>query len=280
MLPGDDAVVDIGALDRLIAVLGRRGYRTVGPVVSDGAIVYRELHGGSDLPAGWHDVQAPGRYRLEQAGDAELFGWAVGPASLKSEFFEPEETVFRASFREGAVSLRVPPPSARPVAVVGARPCELAGLEVLDRVLAGGETPDDRYTARRSGSLVVAVECGKPSSTCFCSSMGTGPDAGPGYDLALTELLGEEHRFYVQVGTEAGAALLEEVGWTEAGQRGPRRPGGRGGGSARRHGAFAADGGTGGPARPQSRASPVGGGGAALPVLRELHHGLPDLLLL
>ena len=66
------------------------------------------------------------------------------------------------------------------MAIIGARPCELVALDVLDRVLAGGEVPDDRYTARRAGAFVVAVECGKPSATCFCTSMGTGPDAGPG----------------------------------------------------------------------------------------------------
>ncbi len=157
-----------------------RGYRTIGPVARDGAIVHGEVAGADDLPAGWHDVQAPGRYRLEHEGDPELFGWAVGPASWKSEFFRPTETVFRASVRDGAVSFQVPPPPERPVAIVGARPCELVALDVLDRVLAGGEVPDDRYTARRAGSFVVAVECGKPSSTCFCTSMGTGPDAGPG----------------------------------------------------------------------------------------------------
>jgi ferredoxin len=213
---GDDAVIDVGGLDRLIVLLGERGYRTVGPVARDGAIVHGELGGADDLPAGWHDIQAPGRYRIEQEGDAELFGWAVGPASWKSEFFKPEETVWRATVSAGAVTVQLPPPPERPLAIVGARPCELAALDVLDRVLAGGDVPDDRYTARRTGSLIVAVECGRPSSTCFCTSMGTGPDAGPGYDLALTELLAGTHRFYVKVGSETGAALLEGVGWTPA----------------------------------------------------------------
>ena len=222
---GDDAVIDVGGLDRLIVLLGERGYRAIGPVARDGAIVHGEVSGADDLPAGWHDVQAPGRYRLEQAGDAELFGWAVGPASWKSEFFKPTETLWRATVSDAAVSIRLPPPPERPLAIVGARPCELAALDVLDRVLAGGEVPDDRYTARRAGSLVVAVECGKPSSTCFCTSMGTGPDAGPGYDLALTELLTGTHRFYVQVGSEAGADLLDGIGWTPATEedRGARR---------------------------------------------------------
>ncbi|MFZ0248734.1 MAG: 4Fe-4S dicluster domain-containing protein [Acidimicrobiales bacterium] len=218
MRAGGDAVIDVGGLDRLIVLLGERGYRTVGPVARDRAIVHGELDGADDLPAGWHDTQAPGRYRLDQSGDAELFGWAVGPASWKSAFFVPEETVFRASGGDGAVSIRVPPPPERPLAIVGARPCELAGLSVLDRVLDGGAVPDDRYAARRAGAVIIAVECGKPSSTCFCTSMDTGPAAGPGYDLALTELLSGAHRFYVQVGTDIGAELLEEVGWTEASQ--------------------------------------------------------------
>ena len=59
--------------------------------------------------------------------------------------------------------------------------------------------------------VVIVVECGQPAATCFCPSMGTGPDAGGGYDLALTELLEPEHRFVVRVGSELGRSLLEDV---------------------------------------------------------------------
>jgi ferredoxin len=41
--------------------------------------------------------------------------------------------------------------------------------------------------------------------------MGTGPSAGTGYDLALTELVESEHRFYAQVGSAAGAEVLAQV---------------------------------------------------------------------
>jgi len=58
----------------------------------------------------------------------------------------------------------------------------------------------------------VAVNCTEPGETCFCASMGTGPGAGPGYDLALTELVtGERHEFLVDVGTPAGASVLASV---------------------------------------------------------------------
>jgi ferredoxin len=58
----------------------------------------------------------------------------------------------------------------------------------------------------------VAVNCSKAGGTCFCVSMNTGPRATSGFDLALTELLDDGgHRFLVEVGSERGAALLEEL---------------------------------------------------------------------
>jgi ferredoxin len=102
--------------------------------------------------------------------------------------------------------------------LLGVRGCELAAIAVQDRVLLGGHTPDASYESSREEVFLVAVNCGEPSGLCFCVSMGTGPAAGPGYDLALTELLGDgRHEFAVAVGTERGAAVLAAV---------PHRPAG------------------------------------------------------
>jgi|SRR5271166_1475529 len=219
-----DAVIDGDGFDALIAVLGSRGLRTLGPVVRDGAVVHGEVAGSGDLPTGWHDHQGPGRYRLEQDGGPELFGWAVGPASWKAEFFAPEETLWRASVGDGEVTLTEPHDRTSPCALVGARPCEVRALAVLDRVLRDGAVADDRYADRRRGAFVVVVECGAPSGTCFCTSMGSGPAAGEGFDLAMTELLDGDHRFYVRVGSPEGAEVLARL---------PHRPAGPGDSAAR-----------------------------------------------
>jgi ferredoxin len=211
---GYDAVINRYGFDVLIEVLRGRGLRTMGPVVRDGAIVDGEIRTSSDLPEGFHDHTEPGKYRLTHDGGTELFGWAVGPASWKSEFFAPTETVWRAEVAEGEVVLSEPPEDPVPVALIGARPCEVAALGILDRVLRDSRVPDDRYAARRDGAFIVAVECGTPSSTCFCTSMGTGPAAAAGYDLALTELAGPvdgERAYYVRVGSVAGAETLAQV---------------------------------------------------------------------
>ena len=95
------------------------------------------------------------------------------------------------------------------------RACELQGIVIQDRVLLGGRFADSDYAARRRDAFIVAVNCFEPAATCFCTSMGAGPLAQAGYDLALTEILAGEHRLLVEVGTERGADVLASL---------PRRP--------------------------------------------------------
>ena len=83
------------------------------------------------------------------------------------------------------------------------RACELHGIAIQDKVLLGGTYADADYAARRKDAFIVAVNCFEPAATCFCTSMGTGPKAEAGYDLALTEILDGGHRLLVEVGTSA-----------------------------------------------------------------------------
>jgi len=208
------AIVDRGGLDSLIRALAERGYEVTGPLVRDGAIVHGPVAGTDELPVGYRDHQGPGSYRLEDTGDDALFAWAVGPASWKAAFFPPRETVWRATADGDDVTVREPPQDAAPVAVFGARPCEIAAMAVLDRVLAEGAVPDPSYARRRSGTFVVAAECGHPAATCFCTSMGTGPAATDGYDMALCELpehAGAGRRYVVSVGSDLGAEVLAQI---------------------------------------------------------------------
>jgi ferredoxin len=119
------------------------------------------------------------------------------------------------------MTLEQPQEDSTPVALIGSRPCDLAGLRVLDRVFAGGEVPDPHYSDRRASSFIVVAECGTPAGTCFCTSMGTWPGVADGidagYDLALTELTSSgEPQYLVRVGSERGAEVAEEAGGSPA----------------------------------------------------------------
>jgi formate hydrogenlyase subunit 6/NADH:ubiquinone oxidoreductase subunit I len=218
MVPGDRVVIDGKALGGLIDLLRSGGYVVVGPTVRDGAVVCDELRSADELPAGWTDEQDAGRYRLVRGEGPAVFAHGPGPESWKKLHHPPVLTLWRAR-REGA-GFRFEGDGAAPprLALLGVRACDLAAISAQDRVLAGGAHADAAYVARRRGAFVVAVSCTRPGGTCFCASMGTGPRATSGFDLALTELVDDvRHAFLLEVGTDAGAAVASEL---------PHRPAG------------------------------------------------------
>jgi ferredoxin len=197
--------VDRAGFEALLVRLSREGYRLIGPTVRDGAIVLEEIDGTADLPWGVGEEQEAGRYRLTERDDDRAFAFAHGPDSAKRFLFPPRERF--ASIRATADDLTVetPEPEERPLAFVGLRPCDVAAIAVQDRVFVPW---DPAYTARRKDAFILTVDCAEPASTCFCTSMGTGPVATAGFDLALTEL---DDGFLARTGTPGGETLLRAI---------------------------------------------------------------------
>ncbi len=211
-----ESVITLDGLGELVDVLRGRGYRVVGPTLRDGAIVYDELDSAGKLPAGWTEVHEPGAYRVERRGDEARFGFTVGPHSWKQFLLPPRVRLWRARRNGEVAEIEEEPPPDQPYAFFGVRSCDLSAIAIQDRVLTGGRYVDRDYAARREGTFVVVVDCAEPGRLCFCTSMGTGPAAESGYDLALTELLDGEHRFLVRVGSERGAEVLRDVTHSES----------------------------------------------------------------
>ena len=209
------AVIDLGALEDLIAALRARGYTVVGPSVRSRSIEYEEIESAAELPAGWTDVQEAGSYRLAERADGALFGHTGGHSSAKRYLFPPTLTVWKGGRRVPAA----PAAEAPRYAFVGLRACDIHAIAIQDRVFIGDRYVEPDYAARRAEAFIVAVNCGEAGNTCFCTSMGTGPRAADGFDLALTELLdGGPHRFLVEVGSERGGELLAELAHRPAGE--------------------------------------------------------------
>jgi formate hydrogenlyase subunit 6/NADH:ubiquinone oxidoreductase subunit I len=206
---GTVAMFDTAGLDRLIKVLIERGYRVVGPTLHDNAIVLAEIDSADDLPRGWGVDTAPGHYRVRRRDDDAVFGHSAGPQSWK-QFLHPPRRKLWSGEADG-VGDGEPDASPR-YAFLGVRGCDLAAIGTLDRVLGRSEHADNSYLGRRRQIFVVAVNCTEPGGVCFCASMGTGPAAGPGYDLALTERIdGDDVTYLVDVGSQDGASVLAAV---------------------------------------------------------------------
>jgi NAD(P)H-flavin reductase/formate hydrogenlyase subunit 6/NADH:ubiquinone oxidoreductase subunit I len=192
-------------LDRLFAVLRADDRRILGPTVSDDAVIYDELASPAELPTGWESATAPGSYRLRETGSSRAFDYVLPVTSWKRYTHPALVPLSRA--RRSGIQVEVeavldPPPR---LAFVGVRACEIAALGIQERVMRAGPLGDADHIGRREAALVVAVECAAATSTCFCTSMGTGPEVLGGADLIASEL---DEGFVLRSASPAGTGLL------------------------------------------------------------------------
>ncbi|MEX5728771.1 sulfhydrogenase subunit beta (sulfur reductase) [Rhodovulum iodosum] len=202
-----DSAVTIDGPQQVVRLLREDGWRVIAAVERDGALVTREIASADALPRGRVDELGPGHCRLVDGPPGRWFDHVIGPGGWKEWLFPPREKLWSAQREGQAVTFDDAPQPWPKTAFFGVRPCDLAAIARQDRVFSTGPG-DPAYAHRRAAVLIVAVNCARAAPTCFCASMGTGPRAEQGFDLALSELDG---RFVVETGSTAGAALAARL---------------------------------------------------------------------
>ncbi len=192
-------------LQNLILALQALDYTVIGPKIEQEAIIYEEVNSLEDLPRGWTDLQAAGTYRLKRRDDDAYFGYAVGPRSLKQYLYPPRQLVATATREGQRWEFEAIENVDQKYAFLGVRACEIAAMRVQDRVFLEGAYVDPLYAKRRESAFIVAVNCTMAASTCFCTSMQTGPRCNESFDLALTELA---DAFVIEAGSGKGEEIL------------------------------------------------------------------------
>jgi len=205
-------------LDRLFTSLHQQGYEIVSSMAKDQTIVHAPLSNASALPLGYSSQQEPARFRLSRNGHQNYFDVTVGPHTWKQYFFPPKSELMTFHQEEGNnIDWSVEESEDEPprYAMFGVRPCDLAAIEIQDKVFMRETWCDPIYRGRRENALIIVVNCMEPCGTCFCVSMETGPQARGGFDLCLTEL---ENNFLIEIGSEAGRMVLsdENLPWQPA----------------------------------------------------------------
>ena len=165
----------------------------------------------ADLLAAGTLVAAPARsvdgavdYRFIERFDDVALGGALPRRSLKEFFMPPTEPLLRWQQTGDGVTLQEVPTHFSPRVILGARPCDAAAVEVLDRVM-GWDYRDELWFGRREATTIIGLACPGLDASCFCTAIGLGPDATRGSDLLLVPLDGGYH---VEVVTEKGATLV------------------------------------------------------------------------
>jgi ferredoxin len=221
-------VIDRDGVQQLVRSLIDDGFAVVGPCIEDAVIVLGPLHSAEDLAVGWSDDQAPGRYRAAPGESGRLLAGAAPAQSWKRYLYPAQELLWRGRRDGESFIADLPAPQDPAYAFMGVRPCDLQAIGVQDRVLAAGRMADPRYAARRERAFIIAADCTQAGGTCFCVSMGSGPEACAGYDLAVTELgggtgaaagadAGEQVRLLIRAGSDRGSAVLARMQLPAAG---------------------------------------------------------------
>ena len=206
-------VLPKSALQNIFRNLSASGFSLIGPTVRDGAVVLDEIHNVEDLPVGWRDEQRPGYYRINKSADGHWFAHNLGAHSWKKFLHPPAITLYSVSRASGQWVLQRPEKFAPKYAFIGVRSCDLHAISLQDRVFLGEQYRDPHYGRRREQIFLLATNCSTASTSCFCTSMHTGPRATEGFDLALTEL---PDTFLLEVGSEAGSEMMRDTGWQPA----------------------------------------------------------------
>jgi len=97
--------------------------------------------------------------------------------------------------------------------ILGARPCDIQAVSLIDQVFSGKEFTDVYYVNKRKATTIIGMACDHPLSTCFCSSMKGGPFHREGSDLFLIDL-GEA--YLVELLTEKGKTFQKNKFLKEA----------------------------------------------------------------
>lgn len=92
--------------------------------------------------------------------------------------------------------------------IIGARPCEARGLELLDKIF-DAQYKDNFYINNRKRTLIFGLACDDPDRCCFCTSMGGSPVETRGMD-ALLFTSGD--KYIVEVITDKAKDIFASLG--------------------------------------------------------------------
>jgi ferredoxin len=205
---------------QLLSLIQKDGYKLLGPTVRSDAIIYGELQSAQDLPVGWMDEQDAGYYRLKRRADEAYFGYNLSQHSWKQFLFPPKEKLYSFEKQHHLTVSRGIDPFIEKMAFIGVRACEIQAILVQDKVFGDARDAYEQYRQRRESIFIMAVQCTRSVSTCFCASMGSGPETRQGFDLSLIEIIDATgHYFIIEIGSSKGLALCEQLSLPDADEK-------------------------------------------------------------
>ena len=210
---GKGYIIGLEGLRELFYLLSE-SYKVIAPTLRDGLLVYDHVKDFESLALGYKNVEGPALYAVEKASNG-YFTYTHPANSPKAFLHPPELRLMKVRRSDGALIFEMESVEEK-YCFFDVKACDLSAIKTLDRVfLEKNQYPDPYYKSLRERAFIVAVNCTYRASTCFCNTMGAGPEVKDGFDLLITEL---EDSFLLEVGSERGekmVSLLEKKERTE-----------------------------------------------------------------
>jgi sulfhydrogenase subunit beta (sulfur reductase) len=150
--------------------------------------------------------------KIDQPGEVNLMQLHTQKPA-KDVFFPQSEIMFRyekVGKQNQMISIEE---VKRERILLGARPCDIEAISILEKVFVGEEYTDVYFLEKRKKTTIIGLGCNHPLSTCFCSSAGGDPFLRAGSDLFFIDL-GEA--YFVELLTEKGMSFHKNKFFKEA----------------------------------------------------------------
>ncbi len=137
--------------------------------------------------------------------------------SPKAVVYPQSERMFEYSLDENDPDtgiLKESPKDYSPQAIVGIRPCDAHGFQIVKINFDNPEYRDTWWVRHYESTTLVGLGCNEPCSTCFCTSVGGDPFSEKGLDVLLYD---QGETFLAKALTEKGEDLLKKAGGNQAG---------------------------------------------------------------
>lgn len=159
--------------------------------------VFAPIEKGADL-----------RIRQLPSGGEVFLGHKKPLLPLKMLFLPGVEDLFSLNINKTGPQITPVEPLARERVVLGVLGCDIAALELLDKVFLRRPV-DEAYRKRREQTILIAIACTGEGPECFCTSIGINPLQPNGADAVLADL-GEA--YLVSALTEKGKRVINALG--------------------------------------------------------------------
>jgi len=143
-------------------------------------------------------------YKKVENSSEIVWDYILPVQSIKEVFFPPTERLLTIHKNGDGVKLAENLHKDQTL-VFGLRPCDARGMLALDALFLETDPVDSYYAARRKNTTLIGLSCKEMGDTCFCTSVGGGPQDTTGMDVMLTEVDGG---YLVEALTEKGTGLL------------------------------------------------------------------------